>query len=545
MSIRISESLHHRLTNVLQHTTEPRYPEVGVIGGLTIGNIVYCVSAVESADILPDGLSATGILMLHDDCDVSEKIPDAVKNLIPNAKGSILLVQRESQTVIRCRILKLSDFSVGNDDVEIVSDDSILNQCVIIKLTAVIKQKDTLPVSDLQFNLKESKFILKKNDKTLVQDIYGHVVDEDSRGLDEVPAPADMKKKLREKHKKQRIAARIPLTFHILNHQPASGDMDKQLSLQETLLLNVCVLIPIAEKAQNLHNILSTAVQKQMKQVEAGLVPYNSFPKPHVAHFLTTFYTGDSADDQLREARQKVHLSHFLPFDRPLVRKGNRFLAPDEQESGHLLNPHVGLAVSGMKPPFTTTTVTGSYAYHHYMQDHADDSGWGCAYRSLQTIVSWFRLQGYFETAVPTHKQIQEALVACGDKQASFVGSKKWIGSNEVGFVLNQLFGITCKMLFFSSGAELSFKGRELQHHFKTQGTPVMIGGGVLAHTILGVCFNEKTGDIRFLVLDPHYTGSEDLGVVQKKGWCGWKTGTFWDKNAFYNLCLPQRPIDF
>ena len=36
-----------------------------------------------------------------------------------------------------------------------------------------------------------------------------------------------------------------------------------------------------------------------------------------------------------------------------------------------------------------------------------------------------------------------------------------------------------------------------------------MIGGGVLAHTILGVAWDEATGDIRYLILDPHYTGSD------------------------------------
>ncbi|CAG2110857.1 unnamed protein product, partial [Medioppia subpectinata] len=58
----------------------------------------------------------------------------------------------------------------------------------------------------------------------------------------------------------------------------------------------------------------------------------------------------------------------------------------------------------------------------------------------------------------------------------------------------------------------------------------------------IGVDFSEATGELKFLILDPHYTGGEDLNVIQKKGWCGWKASTFWDKNAFYNLCLPQRP---
>jgi len=44
-----------------------------------------------------------------------------------------------------------------------------------------------------------------------------------------------------------------------------------------------------------------------------------------------------------------------------------------------------------------------------------------------------------------------------------------------------------------------------------------MTGGGVLAHTILGVHYNDQTGDIRFLILDPHYIGSEDLKHIQDK----------------------------
>lgn len=67
-------------------------------------------------------------------------------------------------------------------------------------------------------------------------------------------------------------------------------------------------------------------------------------------------------------------------------------------------------------------------------------------------------------------------------------------------------------------------------------------GGGVLAHTILGVDFNKNTGELKFLILDPHYTGTEDLQVIQGKGWCGWKGVNFWNKAAYYNLCLPQRP---
>lgn len=44
-----------------------------------------------------------------------------------------------------------------------------------------------------------------------------------------------------------------------------------------------------------------------------------------------------------------------------------------------------------------------------------------------------------------------------------------------------------------------------------------MIGGGVLAHTIIGVDFDELTGDVKYLILDPHYTGADDIKTITSK----------------------------
>ena len=60
-------------------------------------------------------------------------------------------------------------------------------------------------------------------------------------------------------------------------------------------------------------------------------------------------------------------------------------------------------------------------------------------------------------------------------------------------------------------------------------------GGGVLAHTILGVQYDEVLGETHFLILDPHYTGGEDMRTILNKGWCGWKGVDFWSKQV--NKC--------
>lgn len=170
------------------------------------------------------------------------------------------------------------------------------------------------------------------------------------------------------------------------------------------------------------------------------------------------------------------------------------------------------------------------------MQDNFDDNGWGCAYRSLQTLCSWFRWQGYSDHKIPTHYEIQKHLVEIGDKQKNFIGSKQWIGSTEVSMCLNAFMNVDSRIMYVHTGTELASKGAELSMHFETMGTPIMIGGGVYAHTILGVDYNNQTGELKFLILDPHYTGADDLTIIQNKGWCGWKNSDFWNKTAYYNL---------
>lgn len=39
----------------------------------------------------------------------------------------------------------------------------------------------------------------------------------------------------------------------------------------------------------------------------------------------------------------------------------------------------------------TPSIVQGNYLYYHYTHGNTNDSGWGCAYRSLQTLFSWYK----------------------------------------------------------------------------------------------------------------------------------------------------------
>ncbi|KAL5544018.1 hypothetical protein UlMin_007802 [Ulmus minor] len=304
-------------------------------------------------------------------------------------------------------------------------------------------------------------------------------------------------------------------------------------------------------------NSMKNAILPNLLARHPQLRPYH-FSPPGILHPISAIYELDYGETEIKqvEVRQSLHLRLGLPFDRPLLRIANALdlLITDHQSSGSvqkgstlLRDVHIGISSSGVSGG-TMSLVQGSYEYHHYLQDGFNDSGWGCAYRSLQTIISWFRLQHYTSIDVPSHREIQQTLVEIGDKDNSFIGSREWIGAIELSFVLDKLLGVSCKVINVRSGAELPEKCRELALHFESQGTPIMIGGGVLAYTLLGVDYNEASGDCAFLILDPHYTGNDDLKKIINGGWCGWKKAVdskgkhFFLHDKFYNLLLPQRP---
>lgn len=385
-------------------------------------------------------------------------------------------------------------------------------------------------MSDLLELVRKKTEVVDKKSKKEIPPTDFHVINIDC-----------LVKKSDENEKNQRAALNfilkkskilIPITIDAIAALHVST---KTLALYDILVESLCRTLRLIEE-----NILD-----QLQQSDDLAVPLTYHFKPDgFGHFYTRIYPQSIPDDDehLTATRRELHQQFGIPTFRPVFRRANNYQF-DVASSSLLTNPHVGLksTVVGGKQ----SLVHGKYTYHHYMQDQFNDDGWGCAYRSLQTLCSWFRLQGYSEHPIPSHEAIQKYLVKVGDKPKTFVNSRQWIGSTEVSMCLNGFMNVDSRIMHVSSGAELASKGSELAYHFDSQGTPIMIGGGVLAHTILGVDFNSNTGELKFLILDPHFTGADDLSVVQNKGWCGWKGTNFWDKASYYNLCMPLKPMIF
>lgn len=56
-----------------------------------------------------------------------------------------------------------------------------------------------------------------------------------------------------------------------------------------------------------------------------------------------------------------------------------------------------------------SSLVQGTYSFYHYGHGGFNDHQWGCAYRSLQTLYSWFKY-------VLTLKFIKLSLIVCHDE---------------------------------------------------------------------------------------------------------------------------------
>lgn len=204
-----------------------------------------------------------------------------------------------------------------------------------------------------------------------------------------------------------------------------------------------------------------------------------------------------------------------------------------------LTNVHETAGIS--KNSGKTYFVSGNYKYYHYLCDGFDDRGWGCGYRTLQTICSWMSENVNSEVKVPSIREIQDILVQLEDKPYSFLGSRQWIGSFEVCLVIDKLYDIPSKIVHVNHGDELKTIVDTLVSHFDKFGSPVMMGGEVDASSkgILGIHVGQQNTSL--LVVDPHYVGKEQTKeFLFHKGWVKWQRLTDFMDTSFYNLCLPQ-----
>jgi hypothetical protein len=498
-----------------------------------------------------------------------QQIIDGVCEFIKRKNGKIVVVQASATSgsdspTVTIRQIDLKCKDIESKQSQVMSFSQYVGNCITVRVRGELQSKVPCPADrqqvesqlqteidrltkvnrKTQLQLINSEYTMNSsiNDSSPITELYSHIEDEYTNEISQIAGSKKARQKMIEHLIKQKVKSKELIEFRVGAPAKAIADQgDTVTAIEFKEGSSVALSLPIdfifqldhRSSISSLARLFDHMFQSVLKQVHQLLLPalsstddrhvpqirfYNFWHRDSSAAICTIAYPTHLSEEQLIERRRSICNELYLPLDRPSIRRANAFNVDILSNAADrpLLNPHLSLLGATSKGKYHI--VQGSYLYHHYMQDGFNDNGWGCAYRSLQTLISWFALQGYAQvTRVPNHAEIQKVLVEIGDKPSSFVGSKQWIGSQEVGFVLNQLYQIDSKFMCVSSGSELESKGRQLANHFDSQGTPIMIGGGNLAHTILGVDFNEDTGKLRFLVLDPHYTGSEDLNTILKK----------------------------
>jgi hypothetical protein len=207
-------------------------------------------------------------------------------------------------------------------------------------------------------------------------------------------------------------------------------------------------------------------------------------------------------------------------------------------KTNKLRNIHLDMAPSSIFGGWKFL-VKGDYDYYHYGHDEIRDQGWGHTYRALQTVLSWYKNDGYLDFS-PSVRELQLALVKAGEKTSDFEGSSDTIGAYEVGVVLKRLVDVDSKVLYIGNGKLVPEQALQLKEHFREEGSPVLIGGGSRAFVLLGIDYNELKDEVRFLILNPHYQGNENQREIYDNDWISWKDSAFFLKDAFYNFCLPK-----
>lgn len=230
-----------------------------------------------------------------------------------------------------------------------------------------------------------------------------------------------------------------------------------------------------------------------------------------------------------------------------------------------------------VKPPSEsgkTYLTQGNFSYFHYKCDNYDDVGWGCGYRTLQTMCSWIRnllesnklsslassestlihaisssstspsssvSSSSLRPILPSILEIQTTLINLSDKPDSFFGSREWIGTLEAFYVVDALYDVPCKVLHIPHNEDIKKYANIVKKYFEDYGGFIMMGGDVdsASKGIAGIHISGNQA--YFLVIDPHFVGKlKSPQELIETNFVRWQHSSQFVDSSFYNLCLPQ-----
>ncbi|CAK9033285.1 Ufm1-specific protease 2 (UfSP2), partial [Durusdinium trenchii] len=313
----------------------------------------------------------------------------------------------------------------------------------------------------------------------------------------------------------------IDVTLHVVElfaspRDPASTDLPQSRPVE---LHHVLALVERDRSFRAVAQDLVAHVCEQAQKSAAGLGESTWVVQPFPDRLPMVVSVDQGVPDEaaaLREVQEELGIPAHIPAlsrQCSLLRK----LQQDQLHDGIHRSPHAWHAVERALPEGERDVEVcfGDVRFYHYGCDGEDDRGWGCAYRSLQTLWSWLQLNGLTRQDPPSIREIQAKLCEMGVMEPAFsVGCSKWIGSQEVAWLVEANLGVSSRFFMLPRGTDLGEKIDELLAHLRQHRCPVIVCAGSLALTVLGVA-RTPSGPPRFLIADPHFRGrGADLAAL-------------------------------
>lgn len=64
-------------------------------------------------------------------------------------------------------------------------------------------------------------------------------------------------------------------------------------------------------------------------------------------------------------------------------------------------------------------------------------------------------------------------------------------------YLLQEYLQVECKMMYCQDCTDMASQAPEMLQHLESEGTPIMMGAGMYAYTLVGLCFDQLTGEAR------------------------------------------------
>lgn len=181
------------------------------------------------------------------------------------------------------------------------------------------------------------------------------------------------------------------------------------------------------------------------------------------------------------------------------------------------------------------------YEYFHYCCDGIKDVGYGCGYRTIQTICSMLKKKIRSDISIPSINDIQKILVKIGDKDDTFINSRGWIGTLEGSYIFDELFNMSSFIIHISHEERISSKKAEIIKYFQEQGGLIFMGGDSDASAKMITGIHTTPNHLFLQIVDPHFSKiPKNPQEIIQQGYVRWYAEKDFQDESFYNLCMPK-----